>query len=92
VRLDIAHSHQLRLVREQVRVATGCVASEFACQSEQAAMNSEAKSREECLTEAAECERLAGLSRSESARKVMTLSASVGRKRAEQAARARTLN
>jgi hypothetical protein len=60
-------------------------------------MNSEAKSREECLTEAAECERLAGLSRSESARKVMTLSASVWRKRAEQAerkraARARTLN
>ena len=43
-------------------------------------MNSEAKFREECLTETAECDQLAGLARSESTRGIMTLSATVWRK------------
>jgi hypothetical protein len=49
-------------------------------------MNSEATSLEECLQEAAECERLARLARSEAARTIMTLSAAVWRKRAREAA------
>jgi hypothetical protein len=49
-------------------------------------MKSEAKSLEECLEEAAECERLARLARSETARITMKLSAAVWRKRAQEAA------
>ena len=48
-------------------------------------MNNEAKSLIECLTEAAECDRLAGLARSEAARRVMTLCATAWRRRAEKA-------
>jgi hypothetical protein len=44
------------------------------------------KSREECLREAAECERLARLTRSKAARALLTLSAAVWRKRAREAA------
>ncbi len=58
----------------------------FACLHGQAAMNSEAKYLEECLQEAAECERLARLARSEAARTIMTLSAAVWRRRAREAA------
>jgi hypothetical protein len=50
-------------------------------------MNSEAKSREECLTEAEECDRLARLAHSETTRTIMTLSATVWRKRAEKLVR-----
>jgi hypothetical protein len=49
-------------------------------------MKSEAKSLEECLEEAAECERLARLARSKTARMTMKLSAAVWRKRAQEAA------
>jgi hypothetical protein len=49
-------------------------------------MKSETKSLEECLQEAAECERLARLARSKSARAIMKLSAAVWRKRAREAA------
>jgi hypothetical protein len=49
-------------------------------------MNIEAKSSDECLQEAAECERLARLARSEAARTIMTLSAAVWRERAREAA------
>jgi hypothetical protein len=49
-------------------------------------MKIEAKSLEECLQEAAECERLARLGRSETARMTMKLSAPVWRKRAQEAA------
>ena len=49
-------------------------------------MNIEAKSSDECLQEAAECERLARLARSEIARMTMKLSAAVWRKRAQEAA------
>jgi hypothetical protein len=49
-------------------------------------MKNEAKSLEECLAEAAECDRLAGLARSEAARTIMTLSAAVWRERAREAA------
>ena len=49
-------------------------------------MKSEAKSPEECLQEAAECERLARLARSKSARMTMKLSAAVWLKRAREAA------
>ena len=48
-------------------------------------MNIEAKSLDECLQEAAECERLARLARSKSARAIMKLSAAVWRKRAREA-------
>ena len=48
-------------------------------------MKIEAKSLEECLQEAAECERLARLARSETARMTMKLSAEVWRKRAREA-------
>jgi hypothetical protein len=44
------------------------------------------KSREECLSEAAEYDRLARLARLKSSRKVLTLSASYWRKRAQDAA------
>ena len=44
------------------------------------------KSREECLREAAEYDRLARLARLKSSRKVLTLSASYWRKRAQDAA------
>jgi hypothetical protein len=47
-------------------------------------MKSEAKSLEECLEEAAECERLARLARSKTARMTMKLSAAVWRKRAQK--------
>jgi hypothetical protein len=50
-------------------------------------MNNEAKFVEECLTEAAECDRLAGLARSEAARRVMTLCATAWRDRAEKVKR-----
>ena len=49
-------------------------------------MKSEAKSLEECLEEAAECERLARLARSKTARMTVKLSAAVWRKRARVAA------
>jgi hypothetical protein len=49
-------------------------------------MKGELKSLEECLTEAAEYDRLAGLARSDSSRKILTLSASYWRKLAEKAA------
>jgi hypothetical protein len=42
----------------------------------------EAKSLEECLQEAAECERLARLARSKDARTIMKLSAALWRRRA----------
>ena len=58
----------------------------FACLEGQTAMKSEAKSLEECLQEAAECERLARLARSKTARMTMKLSAAVWRKRAREAA------
>jgi hypothetical protein len=45
-----------------------------------------AKSLEECLQEAAECERLARLARCREARTIMKLSAAVWRKRAREAA------
>ena len=45
-------------------------------------MKSREKSLEECLQEAAECERLARLARSKEARLVMQLSAAVWRARA----------
>jgi hypothetical protein len=48
-------------------------------------MTSEAKSLKECLEEAAECDRLAGLARSEATRRIMTLSATVWRKLARDA-------
>ncbi len=48
-------------------------------------MNIEAKSYDECLQEAAECERLARLARSEAARTIMTLSAALWRRRAREA-------
>ena len=44
------------------------------------------KSREECLREAAEYDRLARLARLKSSRKVLALSASYWRKRAQDAA------
>ena len=44
------------------------------------------KSREECLREATEYDRLARLARLKSSRKVLTLSASYWRKRAQDAA------
>jgi len=50
-------------------------------------MKNEAKSLEECLAEAAECDRLAGLARSEAARRVMTFCATAWRRRAEEAKR-----
>jgi hypothetical protein len=49
-------------------------------------MNIEAKSPDECLQEAAECERLARLARSEAARTIIMLSAAVWRERAREAA------
>ena len=49
-------------------------------------MKSREKSLEECLQEAAECERLARLARSKEARMIMKLSAAVWRKRAREAA------
>ena len=51
-------------------------------------MNNDAKSLKECLAEAAECDRLASLARSEAARRVMTLCATAWRRRAEEAAAA----
>ena len=48
-------------------------------------MNIEAISSDECLQEAAECERLARLARSKAARTIMTLSATLWRKRAREA-------
>jgi hypothetical protein len=48
-------------------------------------MKGELKSREECLREAAEYDRLAGLARLKSSRKILTLSASYWRKRAQDA-------
>jgi hypothetical protein len=48
-------------------------------------MKGELKSREECLREAAEYDRLARLARLKSSRKVLTLSASYWRKRAKDA-------
>ncbi len=48
-------------------------------------MNIEARSYDECLQEAAECERLARLARSEAARTIMTLSAALWRRRAREA-------
>lgn len=45
-------------------------------------MNNEEISLEECLAEAAECDRLAGLAHSEAARRIMELSAALWRKRA----------
>jgi hypothetical protein len=48
-------------------------------------MTSETKYLEECLKEAAECERLADLARSDVSRKIMTLSATVWRNRAREA-------
>jgi hypothetical protein len=50
-------------------------------------MKGELKSREECLREAAEYDRLARLARLKSSRKVLTLSASYWRKRAQDAAK-----
>ena len=44
------------------------------------------KSLEDCLQEAAECERLARLARSKEARLIMTLSAAAWRKRARELA------
>jgi hypothetical protein len=58
----------------------------FRVSHEQPAMKSKAKSLEECLQEAAECERLARLARSKEARTIMKLSAAVWRKRAREAA------
>ena len=52
----------------------------------EAAMNIEAISLDECLQEAAECERLARLARSTKARTIMALSAALWRKRAREAA------
>jgi hypothetical protein len=49
-------------------------------------MKGEAKFLEQCLREAAECERLARLARSRSARAIIKLSAAVWRKRAREAA------
>jgi hypothetical protein len=49
-------------------------------------MKSREKSLEECLQEAAECERLARLARSKDARMIMKVSAAVWRKRAREAA------
>jgi hypothetical protein len=49
-------------------------------------MKGELKSLEQCLTEAAEYNRLAGLARSASSRKILTLSATYWRKLAEKAA------
>ena len=49
-------------------------------------MKGELKSLEECLREAAEYERLARLARLTSSRKILTLSASHWRKRAQDAA------
>jgi hypothetical protein len=60
--------------------------SNFRVSHSQAEMNSKAKSLEECLQEAAECERLARPARSKEARTVMKLSAAVWRKRAREAA------
>jgi hypothetical protein len=48
-------------------------------------MTNKTKYFEECLEEAAECERLADLARSEAARRIMKLSATVWRKRAREA-------
>ena len=48
-------------------------------------MKIEAKSHEECLVEAAQCERLARLARSKTARMTMNLSTTVWRKRAQEA-------
>ena len=58
----------------------------FARAHGQAAMKSRDKSLEECLQEAAECERLARLARSREARLIMTLSAAAWRKRAQEMA------
>jgi hypothetical protein len=49
-------------------------------------MKSREKSPEDCLQEAAECERLARLARSREARLIMKLSAAVWRKRAREMA------
>jgi hypothetical protein len=49
-------------------------------------MKSRKKSPEDCLQEAAECERLARLARSREARLIMKLSAAVWRKRAREMA------
>ncbi len=49
-------------------------------------MKSRDKSLEECLQEAAECERLARLARSREARLIMKLSAAAWRKRAQEMA------
>jgi hypothetical protein len=50
-------------------------------------MTNETKYLEECLQEAAECERLADLARSKATRRMMKLSATVWRKRAREAAK-----
>ena len=49
-------------------------------------MNIEAKSLDECLQEAAECERLADLARLQSSRRMLALSASYCRKLAVRVA------
>ena len=69
------------LAREQAKLVTSYVGFELV------RMNNEAKSLIECLTEAAECDRLAGLARTETARRVMTLCATAWRRRAEDAKR-----
>jgi hypothetical protein len=48
-------------------------------------MTNEMEYLEACLEEAAECERLADLARSKTARRIMKLSAAVWRKRAREA-------
>jgi hypothetical protein len=49
-------------------------------------MRLEAKSLDQCLQEAAECDRLAHLARTEASRKILTLSATLWRMRARETA------
>jgi hypothetical protein len=49
-------------------------------------MRLEAKSLDDCLQEAAECDRLACLARTEASRKILTLSANLWRRRAQETA------
>jgi hypothetical protein len=49
------------------------------------AMTIQAESLDQCLKEAAECDRLARLARTEASRMIMTLSAALWRRRAREA-------
>jgi hypothetical protein len=81
----VSFYRSLQLSREQLNLESSRVASDRACLQVLTTMNSEAKSCEEFLTEAAECDRLARLARSEATRRIMILSATAWRKLAQEA-------